>query len=139
MSRSVWIPLSILLVAFAAPGMAQDEVYDLRRDVPVTGHDLNAVPTITPEMWFYEQERTRHDDPAQAVRRKAELRGQQRAQRLASLKWFGIDNSRPIVSATPAMGGTWAPMWGSNTYDLHRWRPYYSPTAVIVERNGGRY
>jgi hypothetical protein len=66
-----------------------------------------------------------------AVRRKAELRGQQRAQRLAAQQWYGISNSRPYVSVTPLLG-SYSPYWGSNTYDPNRWRPYQASTAVIM-------
>lgn len=99
---------------------------DTRRD------DLSATvvaePTVstrlTPELWLYEQERTRMDDPAQAVRRKAEIRGIQRAERLASLKWFGMSNTRPqYTNPTPALGGFGSPSWTSNSYDPSRWRP----------------
>jgi hypothetical protein len=81
-------------------------------------------------MWFYEQERIRYEDPRKAVRRRAELRAAQRADRLAALKWYGQSNSRPTVNSTPTMS-SYAPYWGSNTYDPHRWRPYWTPTVVL--------
>lgn len=126
MIRFAWIPACVLVLAGAATATAQqtqspfDQVNSASPETTVTR-------TQTPEMWFYEQERSRHDDPAQAVRRNAERRAQQRAERLASQKWFGISNSRPIVNPTPSMGGMLAPTWGSNTYDPNRWRPYYAP------------
>src|SRR5689334_10910038 len=54
-----------------------------------------SVPPVTPDLWVYSQEQRRHDDPAQAVRRKAEMKADQRAARVASVKWFGLSNSRP--------------------------------------------
>src|SRR5215216_139592 len=59
-----------------------------------TAPSLSA-PPVTPELWVYSQEQQRHDDPAQAVRRKAELKADQRLARLAALKWYGQSNSRP--------------------------------------------
>jgi hypothetical protein len=76
-------------------------------------------PTVTPELWLYSQELQRHDDPAQAVRRRAEFRADQRSQRLAALKWFGLSNSRPQASPIPLMG-VYSPTWvgnGPNRYD----------------------
>jgi hypothetical protein len=87
----------------------------------------------TPEMWFYEQERARHDDVRQSIRRRAEQRGQERQARLASQKWYGISNSRPTVSPTPWFNG-YSDRWGSNTYDPMRWRMPAVP--LIVSRPG---
>jgi hypothetical protein len=74
----------------------------------------------TPEMWFYEQELQRYNDPKVAVRKKAEFRAAQRERRLASMAWFGMSNARPMVSPTPVMG-TYTPMWTSNSVDPYRW------------------
>jgi hypothetical protein len=74
----------------------------------------------TPEMWFYEQERSRYDDPKMAVRRKAEFRAAQRSNRIASQHWYGMSNSRPTVSTTPWFG-TYSPTWSSNSADPYRW------------------
>ena len=63
--------------------------------------DAPNMSTMTPEMWFYIQEWRRHDDPAQAVRRKAEFRAEQRRQRLAVRKWYGYSKIRPRATATP--------------------------------------
>src|SRR6478736_7215468 len=63
-----------------------------------------SAPQITPEMWLYIQEQRRHDDPAQAVRRKAEYQASQRQTRIASAKWYGYSNSRPETSPIPTMG-----------------------------------
>ena len=71
-----------------------------------------ATPAVTPELWLYSQELRRHDDPAQAVRRRAEQRAAERGQRLAALKWFGLSNARPQVSPVPTWVGN-----GANRYD----------------------
>ena len=57
--------------------------------------------TMTPEMWFYLQERQRYEDPHQAIRRRSEKRAARREQRIAARKWYGHSNSRPQVSALP--------------------------------------
>lgn len=74
----------------------------------------------TQEMWFYEQELQRYNDPKLAVRKKAEFRAAQRERRLAAMQWFGMSNSRPMASPTPVMG-TYSPMWTSNYIDPYRW------------------
>jgi hypothetical protein len=55
----------------------------------------------TPEMWLYSQELRRYEDPRVAVRRKAEIRGQQRQQRIAARKAAGVSKQRPIAYDTP--------------------------------------
>lgn len=127
MPRFTSLPLTLVLAAVACPALAQQPRGQAR--------EAQAAETVTsfvktPEMWIYEQERIRYEDPALAVRRRAELRGAQRSARLAAMKWYGISNSRPTMSPTPSMNNA-SPYWGSNTYDPYRWRPYTSPTVVM--------
>ena len=71
---------------------------------------------MTPEMWFYQQEMRRYDDPRAAVRRKAEYRAAQRQRRIAAMEWYGYSNSRPIANPTPFASGPYSPGWVSNNY-----------------------
>jgi hypothetical protein len=113
--------------------LAQESPFDLRRDraprtAPLPDSSIGVVAP-TPEMWFYEQESKRQGDTKLAVRRRAELKGEQRHHRLASMKWYGISNSRPTVSPTPWCGG-YSDHWASNTYDPLRWRMPSVPVVV---------
>jgi len=136
MLRLSWIPLSLLLIGLARPCEAQDAPLD---DAPRTTAAQTPPVTIarTPEMWIYEQERIRYDDPKTAIRRRAELRAAQRGDRIAAMKWYGMSNSRPRAFCTPSMS-SYSPYWGSNTYDPNRWRPYYTP-SVVVRPSEARY
>ncbi len=107
-------------------------------------HQPAATPELTPavttpEMWYYSQEQRRHDDPQQAVRRKAEFVSQQRAARIAAMKWYGMSNSRPVASTTPFMG-VYSPAWVGNGGDRFDWiglgypqrtALYESPTLIV--------
>lgn len=141
MHRLSWIYLSLGFAALIRPCAADDARYESRRDAPraVSAQEPDVTYTRTPEMWFYEQERIRYEDPKAAIRRRAELRAAQRDQRLAALKWYGFSNSRPMVNTTPAMGGSYSPYWGSNTYDPYRWRPYAAPPVVMRPVEEMRY
>jgi hypothetical protein len=128
------LPTALALVAasiFAGRCSAQGVSSNLRRDEsqPSTIHQSPGTLAPTPEMWFYEQERKRHDDPKMAVHRRAELRAQERHQRLASLRWYGIDNSRPNVSANPWCGVS-ALYWGWNPYDAMLWNAAPAPATI---------
>lgn len=129
MVRLTWVSLSLSLLAVAAPCAAQDAVYADGR-ATTAAHVPNVSIERTPEMWLYEQERIRYEDPKAAVRRKAELRAARRADRIATMKWYGMSNSRPRVSSTPTMD-TYSPYWGSNTYNPYRWAPFYKGMVVI--------
>ncbi len=132
MRRACWL-LVPMLVMTALPSLAQQPKVDTRRDQPSAASiaEPGVSTRLTPELWLYEQERARLDEPAQAVRRKAEIRGLQRGERLASLRWYGISNSRPtITNVSPMLGGFAAPTWTSNSYDPNRWRPYAPPSTV---------
>jgi hypothetical protein len=89
----------------------------------------------TQEMWFYQQELERYNDPRQAVRKKAEFRTAQRQARLAALSWFGYSNSRPSWS-TSSHGGHHAGHWGGNSYDPLHWTGTGS-SHVWYHGNGG--
>lgn len=71
---------------------------------------------MTPEIWLYQQELRRYEDPRLAVRRKAEFRAWQRQRRIAALDWYGYSNARPMANPTPFAGGVYAPSWISNSY-----------------------
>ncbi|HEX3727339.1 MAG TPA: hypothetical protein VHV08_13895 [Pirellulales bacterium] len=126
--------------AMCWPCAAQDAALDLRRDraphVVATHEAAAAAMTPTPEMWFYEQERSRYDDPKMAIRRRAETRAQQRQDRMASMEWYGMSNSRPAVSITP-LCGAYSAFWGSNSYDPLRWRSSASPLVIARPTNNG--
>jgi hypothetical protein len=75
----------------------------------------------TPEMWFYEQSLRQYKDPKMAVRAKAEVYAHQRLQRLESMKWFGLSNSRPRANSDP-YHGDYSPQWTANPgYYPSRW------------------
>lgn len=69
--------------------------------------------TSTPEMWFYEQERLRYEDPNTMARARAEYEANQRQARLAALKWYGMSNARPMAG-TDTNNGVFAPKWTGN-------------------------
>jgi hypothetical protein len=126
------VPLAYALV-LVRPCAAQDESPEpqTERTSAMSSEATLSTMARTPEMWFYEQERIRYEDPKMAVRRRAELRAAQRSERIAAQQWYGISNSRPMVSTTPLFE-SYSPYWGSNTYDPKRWRPYGTPTAVAM-------
>lgn len=69
-----------------------------------------STPTITPEMWFYNQQMQRYDDPKEMVRRNAEFRAAGRRSRIARAKWMGFSKARPIAEHTPFTSG-YTPAW----------------------------
>jgi|EndMetStandDraft_3_1072993.scaffolds.fasta_scaffold180270_2 hypothetical protein len=85
---------------------------------------------VTPDIWFYLQEQRRHDDPAQAVRRKAEYQAAQRTARLASAKWYGYSNSRPETSPIPTMGH-YSTSWSGNGLNRYEWIAAGTPYIAI--------
>ena len=85
-----------------------------------TSFNVAAPSQTTPEMWFYMQEYRRYQSPKEAVRRKAQMRAQQRSNRLAAQRWFGFSNSRPQASPIPQMG-TYSPTWQGNSWNPYSW------------------
>lgn len=129
MNKTIAVAAGLALALLASRSDAQKpapETHDLQHEVTST--------QTTPEMWLYEQERNRYEDPRAAVRRKAELRAAQRGDRLAAMKWFGQSNARPVVSTTPYCY-TYGAGWVSNTPNPYQWQS--GPRPSVVVRPGG--
>lgn len=125
-----WIVPAALCCAVAVVSHAGAQDLNLNRGEPVATQQspdqLPSLSNITPEMWLYLQQLQRHDDPKMAVRRKAEERARQRENRLASRRWFGLSNMRPVANPVPLMG-TYSPMWVGNSWDEYHWVGVGSP------------
>jgi hypothetical protein len=98
----------------------------VRHEPPL--EEVSSMAQMTPEMWFYQQESRRWEDPRQAVRRKAEFKAAQRERRIAAMQWYGFSNSRPTVNPI-LFSGSYSPGWGSNYRgdpDLWRGGAFYN-------------
>lgn len=95
-------------------------------------------PSMSSNLWLYLHEERRHDDPKQAVRRKAEAKAAARSQRIAAMQWYGQSNQRPNASSVPFMG-TYSPTWAGTAAQPSNWagiyrRPFLTPVnAAPVE------
>ncbi|HUE72749.1 MAG TPA: hypothetical protein VMP01_17820 [Pirellulaceae bacterium] len=122
--------LSLVALGFASPAHGQGGKVRKEAEQP-----KQLVPAqVTPEMWIYSQEVRRYDDPQQAVRRKAELKASQRAERLAAMKWFGFSNARPQANPVPFMS-VYSPTWVGNGYDRYDWMGGSAPRTTILLQN----
>jgi hypothetical protein len=83
---------------------------------------------VTPELYLYMQDLRRHDDPQQAVRRKAEARTAARESRITAMKWYGMSNARPQANPVPFMG-SYSPTWIGGRNERYDW---YGPTWPSV-------
>ncbi len=82
--------------------------------------------------WSYEQTPSREEQVAAAIQRRAEIRGQQRALRLAAQKWYGVSNARPTVTPT-SWSSSYRPTWEQRRFQRFAW--YYvlsRPAAPIA-------
>jgi hypothetical protein len=129
-----WLPIAVTLLAvlMAIPAQAQAPAENgstLRFSGGITPGEV----TATPEMWFYQEQMSRRDDPKEAVRRKAEFRTAQREARLESRRWFGVSLMRPMMS-TAIMEGESAAVWtGGDPFYPYRWSGRTS--AIVVHRS----
>ena len=91
--------------------------------------DLPSGGTVTPEMWFYQQEYQRYKSPQEAVRRKAEFRAVQRRKRLAAQRWFGFTNLRPTANPVPYYA-SYSAAWVGGFRDPFAWSGQGGPLVV---------
>jgi hypothetical protein len=103
--------LALAIVALPTWAVAQQPVSPTARPSFSPSVSKSTEVTGTPEMWFYEQERLRYEDPNTVARARAEYEANQRQARLAALKWYGMSNSRP-QAGTDAHNS--APKWTGN-------------------------
>jgi hypothetical protein len=81
---------------------------------PNTKATTEAVPYVSPGAKVQNEAGYCETEARAAVRRMAEARNEQRLRRLASMRWFGLSNSRPQASPD-LVNGDYAPRWISNT------------------------
>jgi hypothetical protein len=134
--------LLVVAVAHAQDPMGQKTMRQKSDRVAPASHETQVVSsgelTPTPEMWFYEQERRRWDDPQMIVRANAEERAAQRHARMSAMAWYGMSNARPTVSPDP-IDNPFAPHWRSNGYQPAEWVGSTSHSTILLEANrGGR-
>ena len=122
------LSLTVLIWSLSAAGTLAQSAADKGRDE----NSLAGVPTLTPEMWFYQQQMRRYEDPQVAIRRKAEFRAEQRQQRLASMRWYGLSNMRPHVHPMPWFS-TYSPTWVGGGWNPNHWTPNRR-SVIYVDR-----
>ena len=121
--RIVTIAVFMLLAASVLPAFGQDigQTTGAKASDAASGVLSAGTVPATAEMWFYEQQLREYLDPKLAVRRKAEFKAKQRAQRLAASRWFGFSNLRPTASPDP-FNGDYSPSWtGADVLHPFRW------------------
>ena len=126
--RRLAIALSVLGVLSAMPALANGpRTNAVKGETPISPGEVLA----TPEMWFYQQYMRQYEDPKMAVRRNAEFRTEQRANRLAAMQWFGFSNARPRASSDP-WHGDYSPQWtANNNWYSNRWVGSGRPTVLV--------
>lgn len=130
--RKQWLILIgvAALTLFASDGLAQERADDTRHEYAL---DVDSQQT-SPELYYYLDQQRRHDDPQLSVRANAERRASQRRQRIASRKWYGLSNARPLANPTPWYG-TYSPMWSGSFWNPFVWTGYHLPAYVILTHN----
>ena len=134
--KKVVVSVCLLTLVCVSAVRGQDPVPFVAQPIPSPSDAPITLPGVspsqmTPQMYLYLHEQKRLDDPAQAVRRKAELKTAQRNQRLAAQKWFGVSNARPMASAQPFMD-LYSPRWIGNSYNAFDWQGAQNGTAPVV-------
>jgi hypothetical protein len=131
----------VLVVALLPTAMAfgQQPAERLAAESPARETGRIISPGETPEMWLYEQERRRSEDPQALVRAHAQQRAAERRARLAAMAWFGMSNSRPQCSPDP-MHGPYSAHWVSNGYQPAEWVGVGGTTVILqADRGTSRY
>jgi hypothetical protein len=137
--RRVSIVIGVLVVCSSGVAWAQSESSKSAAAAkPDSGIISPGDLKPSENMWFYQQAMRQYADPKLAVRHAAELRRQQRQQRLASMDWYGLSNSRPQASSDP-VHSDYSPGWtANNLYYPYRWTGPTTP-IVVINPDAGQY
>ena len=129
MKRSL---LSLVLLGLAATAAQAQNPFDAAPaapGLPAAQASPSDLPSPeSPEMYMMMKMWEKYDDPKEAVRRKAEQKAADRRARLASQKWYGHSQSRPMVN--PAFGFSYANRWVGTGIHPYQWRSSTYPVIV---------
>lgn len=93
-------------------------------------------PQARDDSWYYQpstEPTVYQPNSRQIAQQKAMARGQQRADRLASLAWYGMMNGRPTAAAIPFCSPLYSPAWQSPYGSGFSWRQG-RPTYIVTGR-----
>ena len=102
-----------------------------KKAVATTGDRPTSSTSMSADLWIYLHEQKKSEDPVYLVRKKAAFKAEQRRLRIATLRWFGHSNSRPVVS--PIMF-TFSPHWSGDGWSPFAWTGgggFWSSIAVV--------
>ena len=119
------------MIAFAAALRAEEiDEFDVETSSPVN----QARPQARDDSWYYQpstEPTTQRPNPRLIIQQKAMTRGQQRADRLASLAWYGMSNGRPTAAPLPYCTALYSPAWQSPYGSGFSWRQG-QPTYIVT-------
>jgi hypothetical protein len=115
-----------LAFAAASPAAADDPVPPSAPMDPMPGGEDEKE-----QSWYREQ--APKSDTLAIVQHKAQVRAQQRMDRLASMQWYGMSGSRPQSIATP-FGSRYGSLWEMPGGKPYSWYPYARPGYVMYWR-----
>src|SRR5688572_18136948 len=98
------LALSLLFSLAAGSAWAQDPFEPAELSPPAKAEPRPQGHQLTPEMYRYIVDLQRYGGPTDLTRLRAQAKAQQRMERIASMKWYGMSNSRPVAGVTPFMG-----------------------------------
>jgi hypothetical protein len=98
---------------------------------PPTATSAPAAEVQHEQSWYREQ--SVKPDTRAIVQQKAQVRAQQRMDRLASMNWYGMSNSRPQASPTPFFT-RYSPTWEMPGGKPYSWYPQSRPGYVMYWR-----
>jgi hypothetical protein len=137
MTKLAW-SLTLMMTLSCGAAWAQD--IDFAHPEPVApAAAAPATPkehTLTPEMYRYLSDLQRYGGPQDLTRIRAQREADARKERLNSMRWYGMSNSRPPASASP-FTGVYGPRWVGNVRgNVYHWRDQGHRQTVISSEGG---
>jgi hypothetical protein len=123
------ILIGVGLLAIAGTSTAAGDFMSM----PTQSTAYGATAEVEPrdDSWYREQ--SVKPDTKTIIQQKAMVRGQQRADRMASMQWYGMSNSRPQAASTP-FSTRYSPAWEMPGGKPYSWYPNSRPGYVLYWR-----
>jgi hypothetical protein len=115
----------------AAGGFMNDHTSTATNTVDMNTGGMDTGENVREQSWYREQ--ATKPDTRVIVQQKAQVRAQQRMDRMASMQWYGMSNSRPQGSTTP-FSSRYSPTWEMPGGQPYSWFPNARPGYVMYWR-----
>jgi hypothetical protein len=124
--RTILFGVGVLIGSGHCRAAGAGDFMTLAETTPTAKAEASSDPS-----WYHEQ--STKPSPEAIIQQKAQMRAQQRMDRIASMQWYGMSGGRPQSIATP-FSSRYGSLWEMPGGKPYSWYPYVRPGYVMYWR-----